>query len=107
PADLRARGGGRARVPEDAETVVIGRVEVVAGEPSLPDGVVIREVREPGDFARLVQLDESMSHEDHSWIDDLADERGADPPGLSIFVAEAGDRTVGHGWVRFPSGAEF
>jgi hypothetical protein len=39
-------------------------------------------------------FDESMSHEDHSWIDDLADERAADPQGLSIFVAEAGGRTV-------------
>jgi GNAT superfamily N-acetyltransferase len=48
-----------------------------------------------------------MSHEDHSWIDALADERAADPQGLSIFVAEAGDRTVGDGWVRFPSGTEF
>src|SRR4029450_8349686 len=81
--------------------------ELVASDPSLPEGVVIREVREAGDFARLVQLDESMSHEDHSWIDDLADERAADPQGLSIFVAEAGDRTVGDGWGGFPSGTEF
>jgi len=94
-------------VPDDTETVVIGRAEVVAGEPSVPDGVVVRELRESSDFARLVQLDESMSHEDHSWIDRLADERAADPQGLSIFVAEAGGRTVCDGWVRFPSGTEF
>jgi hypothetical protein len=42
--------------PEDTETVLISRAEVVASEPSLPDGVVIRELREAGDFARLVQL---------------------------------------------------
>jgi GNAT superfamily N-acetyltransferase len=107
PADLPDRLRAAGLVPEDRETVVVGRVELVASDPSLPEGVVIREVREPGDFARLVQLDESMSHEDHSWIDDLADERAADPQGLSIFVAEAGDRTVGDGWVRFPSGTEF
>jgi GNAT superfamily N-acetyltransferase len=107
PADLPDRLRAAGLVPEDRETVVIGRVELVASDPSLPEGVVIREVREPGDFARLVQLDESMSHEDHSWIDDLADERAADPQGLSIFVAQAGDRTVGDGWVRFPSGTEF
>jgi len=107
PADLPDRLRAAGLVPEDRETVVIGRVELVASDPSLLEGVVIREVREPGDFARLVQLDESMSHEDHSWIDDLADERAADPQGLSIFVAQAGDRTVGDGWVRFPSGTEF
>ncbi len=107
PAGLPDRLRAAGLVPEDTETVVIGRVEVVASEPSLPDGVVIREVREPGDFPRLVQLDESMSHEDHSWIDGLAEERAADPQGLSIFVAEAGGRTVGDGWVRFPSGTEF
>jgi GNAT superfamily N-acetyltransferase len=107
PADLAERLRAAGLVPEDTETVVVGPVEVIASEPSLPDGVVIREVREPGDFARLVQLDESMSHEDHSWIDDLGEERAADPQGLSIFVAEAGGRIVCDGWVRFPSGTEF
>jgi GNAT superfamily N-acetyltransferase len=107
PADLPERLRAAGLVPEDTETVVIGPVEVIASEASLPEGVVIREVREPGDFPRLVQLDESMSHEDHSWIDALAEERAADPQGLSIFVAEAGGRTVCDGWVRFPSGTEF
>jgi GNAT superfamily N-acetyltransferase len=107
PADLPDRLLAAGLTPEDTETVVIGRVEVVASETSLPDGVVIRELRDPRDFARLVQLDESMSHDDHSWIDHLADERAADPQGLSIFVAEAGGRTVCDGWVRFPSDTEF
>ncbi|MBA3374780.1 MAG: GNAT family N-acetyltransferase [Actinobacteria bacterium] len=107
PADLPDRLRAAGLVPEGTETVVIGRVDAVAGEPSLPDGVVIREVREAGDFARIAELEESIWHEDHSWIDDLAEERAADPEGLSIFVAEAGDRTVCAGWARFPSGTEF
>ena len=107
PADLPERLGAAGLVPEDMETVVIGPVEVIASAASLPDGVIVREVREPGDFSRLVQLDDSMAHEDHSWIDALAEEGAADPQGLSIFVAEAGGRTVGDGWVRFPSGTEF
>jgi len=87
---------------------VIGRVDAVAAEPSLPDGVVIREVRERGDYARIAQLGESIwGHKDHSWLDNLAEERAADPEGLRIFVAEAGDLTVCAGWVRFPSGTEF
>ena len=107
PSDLPDRLRAAGLVPEDTETVVIGPVEVVASEATVPDGVVIRELREPGDFARLVQLDESMSHEDHRWIDHLAGERAADPQGLSVFVAEAGGRTVCDGWVRFPSDTEF
>jgi GNAT superfamily N-acetyltransferase len=107
PADLPNRLRAAGLVPAETETVVIGRVDAVAAEPSLPDGVVIREVREPGDFARIAQLEESIWHKDHSWVDDLAEERAADPEGLRIFVAEAGDLTVCAGWVRFPSGTEF
>jgi GNAT superfamily N-acetyltransferase len=107
PADLSDRLHAAGLVPEDTETVVISRAEVVASEARVPDGVIIHELRESGDFARLVQLDESMSHDDHSWIDHLANERAADPQGLSIFVAEAGGRTVSDGWVRFPSGTQF
>jgi GNAT superfamily N-acetyltransferase len=107
PADLPDRLRAAGFVPEDTETVVIGRVDEVAAESNLPDGVVIREVRERDDFARIAQLQESIWHKDHSWIDDLAEEREADPDGLRIFVAEAGDRAVCAGWVRFPSGTEF
>jgi hypothetical protein len=64
-------------------------------------------VLERGDFARIAQLEESVWQKDHSWIDDLADEREADLEGLRVFVAEAGDLTVCAGWVRFPSGTEF
>ena len=107
PADLSDRLRAAGLVPEDTETVVIGLVDAVAVEPSLPEGVVIREVRAPGDFARIAQLVESIWHNDHSWLDALAEERAADAEGLRIFVAEAGDLTVCAGWMRFPSGTEF
>ena len=107
PADLPDRLRAAGLVPEETETVMIGRVDAVAAEPSLPEGVVIREVREPGDFARIAQLEEAVWQKEHSWVDDLAEERAADPDGLRIFLAEAGDLAVCAGWVRFPSGTEF
>ena len=107
PRDLPDRLRAAGLVPEERETVVIGPVDAVAAEPSLPDGVAIREIRERGEFARIAQLEESVWNEQVGWVDDLASEREADPEGLCVFVAEAGDLTVCAGWVRFPSGTEF
>jgi GNAT superfamily N-acetyltransferase len=107
PTDLPDRLRAAGLVPEDTETVVIGRVDAIAAEPILPDGIVIREVRERADFAPIGQLEESVWQEEHNWVGHLADERSADPEGLRVFVAEAGDLTVSAGWVRFPSDTEF
>lgn len=107
PADLSERLRAAGFVPEEMETVVVGRVEEMAVEPVLPEGVVIREVREWSDLAGIQQLEEAVWAEDHSWLDDLAEEQAADPDGLRIFVAEAGALTVCAGWVRFPAGTEF
>jgi len=107
PADLPDRLRAAGFVPEETETVVIAPVDAIAGEPTLPDGVVIREVRERPHFEPIAQLEESVWHEKHSWVDDLAEERAADPDGLRVFVAEAGDLAVCAGWVRFPSDTEF
>jgi hypothetical protein len=107
PLDLPDRLRAAGFVPEEEETVVIGRVDAVAAEPSLPDGVVIREIREQDEFARIAQLEESVWNEQVGWVDDLAEEREADPEGLRVFVANAGELTVCAGWVRFPSDTEF
>jgi hypothetical protein len=81
PADLPDRLRAAGFVPEGTETVVIGRADAVAGEPSMPDGVLLREVSDPRDLTRIAELEESIWHEEHSWIDDLAVERAADPEG--------------------------
>jgi GNAT superfamily N-acetyltransferase len=52
-------------------------------------------------------MEERVWNDDHSWLEGLAAEREADPEGLRIFVAEAGDEVVSAGWMRFPSGTEF
>lgn len=107
PADLPDRLRAAGFRPEEQETVVIAHVAELAVEVTVPDGVGIHEVTERSGMARIAGLEEVVWDEDHSWLDDLWDEREADPDGLRIFVAEAGGRTVSAGWVRFPSGTEF
>jgi len=108
PADLPERLHTAGFVPEEQETVVIAPVDAITTEPSLPDGVVIREITERADFGRIATLEAAVwGGDEGKWIDSLVDERAADPDGLRIVIAEAGDLTVCAGWVRFPSGTDF
>ncbi len=107
PADLPERLRAAGFVPEDMETVLIAPIAAMEIEARVPDGVVVREVSEPLDLERIAQLEQAIWGEDSGWIASLAEERAADPDGLTIFIAEAGDVGVCAGWVRFPSGTEF
>jgi GNAT superfamily N-acetyltransferase len=107
PVDLPERLLAAGFEPEETETVVIGLVADLVFEPSLPEGVTIREVTQRAELRRIGTMEEAVWGDDHGWLVDLATEREADPEGLRIFVAEAGDTVVSAGWVRFPSGTEF
>ncbi len=108
PADLAGRLHTAGFVPEDEETVVIASVAAVVVEPNVPDGVVLREVHERADLDRIVEMQKAIWNHDSSWLaDSLEREHAADPEGLTIVVAEAGDVVVCAGWVRFPAETEF
>jgi GNAT superfamily N-acetyltransferase len=108
PADLPERLRASGFVPEDMETVVIAPVSAISTDANVPDGVVVREVFGPVDLGRIAQMEQAIWGDDHGWVvDSLGAEQAADPDGLRIFVAEAGDVAVCAGWVRFPSGTEF
>ena len=108
PADLPERLRAAGFVPEDMETVVIAPVSAIATDASVPDGVVVREVSGPVDLGRIAQMEQAIWGDDHGWVvDSLGAEQAADPEGLRLFVAEAGDVVVCAAWVRFPSGTEF
>jgi hypothetical protein len=68
PPDLPARLLAAGFVPEGRETVVIGRAEQMAVEPVLPDRVTLRQVHEPGDFARIAAMESEVWDDDFSWV---------------------------------------
>jgi GNAT superfamily N-acetyltransferase len=108
PADLAERLSAAGFVPEDRETVVIASTADVSLEASPPDGVVLRDVYERSDFEQIEELENTIWNEDDdSRADSLEQERAADPDGLTIVVAEAGETVVCAGWVRFPERTEF
>jgi GNAT superfamily N-acetyltransferase len=108
PADLPQRLLAAGFVPEEEETVVITGVADVAGQPRLPDGVALREIVDRAGLERIMALEEAVWNEDHGWLaDNLEAERAADPDGITIVAAEAGDTVVCAGWVRFEAGTGF
>ena len=112
PADLPDRLRAAGLVPEEQETVVIGRVDEVAAEPGLPErrayprGAASRTASRGSRSSRSVGLATTGSGPRlgrRTWPRSVA----ADPEGLRVFLAEAGELAVCAGWVRFPSGTEF
>ena len=110
PPDLPQRLRAAGFVPEDEETVVIARVDEIAGRPLLPEGVSLREVTDRDDLDRIAAFEQDAwgDADDHRWIADMLEaERTTDPDGISIVVAEAGGAIVCAGWVRFEHGTDF
>ena len=108
PEDLPQRLLAAGFVPEDTETVVIGRVADVAGEPRLPAGVSLREVTGREDFVRIAEMERAVWGDDHSsLVEMLASERAADPDALAIVVAEAETTVVCAAWIRYEGDSEF
>ena len=108
PVDLPDRLVAAGLVPEDRETIVIGRVEDVAGPVVLPEGVLLREVTERADLERIEAMEQAVWGDGHAdYAGFLEAEVAADPDAIRIVVAEAEDLVVCAAWVRFPAGTEF
>jgi GNAT superfamily N-acetyltransferase len=109
PADLPQRLVAAGFVPEDLETIVIAAVHAIAAEERPPAGVTIREVTGRGDLERIGATEEEIWHDGRSaWVADSLDaEHAVDPDAIAIVVAEAADRVVCAGWVRFEAGTDF
>ncbi|MFU8871063.1 GNAT family N-acetyltransferase [Micromonospora sp. SL4-19] len=109
PADLGDRLRAAGFVPEDLETVMVGPVAALAAAvPVLPEGVRLREVTAREDLERIRAMEEAVWHADRSHlVTGLAREIETDPQSITVVVAEAGERVVSAGWVRYQRGTGF
>lgn len=109
PADLPDRLRAAGFEPAEQETVVIGPAAALAATmPVLPDGVRLREVSNRPDLDRIARLKEAVWGDSRDWLaDGLAKELAADPQGITVVVAEAGEEVVSAAWVRYARGTGF
>jgi GNAT superfamily N-acetyltransferase len=109
PADLTDRLRAAGFVPEERETVVIGRVEdLAAGKPAAPDGVTLRRVTADADMRRIAAMESTVWGADWSWLaDDLIGRVAAAPDEIAAHVAEADGEVVSAAWLVFRAGTEF
>jgi len=108
PADLGARLLAAGFRPGELETIVIAPVPAIAADPVLPPGVRLREVTARADLERIDVLEGAVWGEDGAGYGTMLEsELEADPDGLVVVVAEAGDRVVCAAWVRFEEGTGF
>ena len=108
PPDLPARLLAAGFVPEERETVVIGLAQQMAVEPVLPNGVTVRQVHGPDDFARIAAMESEVWDDDFSWVtQDLQSRVQAAPHEIVVLVAEADGRVISAAWLVFKPGTDF
>jgi hypothetical protein len=69
-SDLATRLRAAGLEPEETETVLIAPAGAVAGEPVLPGGVLLQEVRERTDLDRIAALEGAIWGDDRAWLAD-------------------------------------
>lgn len=95
-------------VPEDEETVLIGRTERMTGEVVAPDRVTLRRTTEPEDFRAIGELLTAVWDADMTFLGkDLLSRVRAAPHEIAVFLAEADGRPVSAAWLVFRPGTDF
>ena len=109
PADLTDRLRAAGFLPEDRETVLVGRAEEMAARrPVLPEGVTLRRVTADADLRRIAAMESAVWEEDWGWLaDDLIGRVAAGPDEIAVYVAEADGEVVSAAWLEFCAGTEF
>jgi N-acetylglutamate synthase-like GNAT family acetyltransferase len=109
PADLTDRLRSAGFVPEDQETVLIGRTaELAVGKPALPDGVTVRRVSDAADLRRIGAMETAIWGIDLTWLaTELLGRITATPDEIAVYVAEADGEVISAAWLVFYGDSEF
>ncbi|WP_217239510.1 GNAT family N-acetyltransferase [Streptomyces sp. AC555_RSS877] len=109
PADLTDRLRAAGFVPEERETVLVGRAADMAGHaPALPDGVTLRRVTADADMRRIAAMESAVWEDDWNWLaEDLIGRVAAAPDEIAVYVAEADGEVVCAAWLAFRAGTGF
>ncbi|MDN3026718.1 GNAT family N-acetyltransferase [Streptomyces sp. S.PB5] len=109
PADLTVRLRAAGFVPEEQETVMIGRAaDMAVREPVLPDGVTLRRTTADADMRRIAAMESAVWGQDWGWLaDELTARLATDPDELAVYVAEADGEVVSAAWLAFRAGSDF
>ncbi|WP_328978213.1 GNAT family N-acetyltransferase [Streptomyces canus] len=109
PADLAERLRAAGFVPEERETVLVGRAaEMAVRQPAPPEGVTLRRVTADADMRRIAAMESAVWGQDWSWLaDDLIGRVAAAPDDIAVYVAEADGEVVCAAWLVFRAGTGF
>ncbi|OON76439.1 GNAT family N-acetyltransferase [Streptomyces tsukubensis] len=108
PVDIPERLRAAGFVPEERETVLVGRSEKLAGEPLLPAGVTLRRVSSRYELDRIDALGAAVWGEGHPALaEDLQRQLGAAPDDLIVLVAEAAGELVCAARLELTPGLDF
>jgi ribosomal protein S18 acetylase RimI-like enzyme len=95
-------------VPDDAESVMIGRAQDLAVDLPAPDGVALRRVIEPDDVRRMVDMQDAVfGHPSPGMVDELLMRLASGKDDVELWVAEAEGQVVCAGRLDPVEGTDF
>lgn len=110
PADLTQRLGAAGFVPEDQETIMIGRAADMAADPVLPDGASLGRVFDEAGFRAIAAMEtEVWGHDSGYLVGDLTQRVAAAPDDIAVFAVydDTTGQVVSAAWIAFYPQTEF
>ncbi|MDH6127839.1 GNAT family N-acetyltransferase [Kitasatospora sp. GP82] len=108
PADLAGRLRAAGFTPEPEETLLVARVQDLATDVRLPEGIRLLPVTDRAGVELVADVHEQVFDTDGSRIRQrLLDRLAEDPGSVDIVLAMAGDRPVCSARIEFHPGTDF
>ena len=107
-ADLPRRLISHGLIPEEPESLVIGRISELNQEPDLPERVALREVHSSADTDQMAELLSTVARADRGYLGRLFfEEHLANPDHVVLLVAESAGKVVATARLNLEPGSEF